>query len=69
MRTWERGSGITLACGTGACAVAAAAHAWDLCGARVRVRMPGGATDITLGDRVHMTTPIAFVATLEYPWP
>jgi diaminopimelate epimerase len=69
MDVYERGVGVTQACGTGACAVAVAAHAWDLCGERVRVHMPGGATDIVLGERVSMTTPIVFVATVEFPWP
>lgn len=46
--TWERGAGRTLACGTGACASAAAAHLLGLTGPRVRVRMPGGEVTITL---------------------
>ena len=43
VRVWERGSGITLACGTGACAVFAAARQAGLCGDRAAVRLPGGA--------------------------
>ena len=42
MRVWERGAGITEACGTGATAVARAAHDWGLVGERVTVHMPGG---------------------------
>ena len=42
VRVWERGSGITLACGTGACAAFAAAWSHGLCESRVRVRLPGG---------------------------
>ena len=42
VRVWERGSGITLACGTGACAAFAAARRAGLCGDRVEARLPGG---------------------------
>ena len=42
MRVWERGSGITLACGTGACAAFAAAHAQGMCGRCTSIRLPGG---------------------------
>ncbi|MGE4277213.1 MAG: diaminopimelate epimerase [Lawsonibacter sp.] len=42
VRVWERGSGITLACGTGACACFAAAMKKGLCGPKVSVRLPGG---------------------------
>ena len=46
MRTWERGSGITLACGTGACAVAVAAILNGLTDRKVLAHLPGG--DLTL---------------------
>ncbi len=42
MRVWERGSGPTLACGTGACATAVAAIAAGLCDRQITVRMDGG---------------------------
>lgn len=42
MRVWERGAGLTQACGTGACAVAAAAIARGLVENFVQVQMPGG---------------------------
>jgi len=49
---WERGVGITLACGTGACATAAVACQKGLAarGRPVTVRLPGGRLDVTLGD-------------------
>jgi diaminopimelate epimerase len=46
MRVWERGVGETLACGTGACAAAAAAHGWGLVGSRVLVHSPGGTLQV-----------------------
>lgn len=46
LRTWERGSGATLACGTGACATAVAAIMSKRAPSPVRVVMPGGALDI-----------------------
>jgi diaminopimelate epimerase len=39
---WERGAGLTLACGSGACAAAVNAHRRGLAGRRVAVEMPGG---------------------------
>ena len=45
LRVWERGVGITRACGSGAVAAAVAAHDWGLVGDRVQVRMPGGDAD------------------------
>lgn len=66
MRVYERGVGITEACGTGACAVAAAAHLWGLCDDRVVVRQPGGAATIVIGETIHMTVPVAYVAGIEY---
>jgi len=63
-RTWERGAGLTMACGTGACASAVAAHLNGLCGRKVRVRLPGGSLDIEYREdgRVFMSGPaeIAF---------
>jgi diaminopimelate epimerase len=42
VRTWERGAGLTRACGTAACASAVAAARRDLVGRKVRVTLPGG---------------------------
>jgi diaminopimelate epimerase len=46
MRTWERGSGVTLACGTGACAVCVAGVVRGRTDRRVRAHLPGGDLEI-----------------------
>lgn len=58
-RTWERGAGITLACGTGACATVVAAALNNKTGRNVRVHLPGGDLQIewTGDNRVLMTGP------------
>ena len=60
---WERGVGPTLACGSGACAVAVAAHLSARAGRSSRIDLPGGSLDIEWTDdnRVLMTGPAAFV--------
>jgi diaminopimelate epimerase len=67
IRTYERGVGPTLACGTGACASAAAARAWGLAGDRVPVRQPGGVAEVTLGSAAVLRGPSTFVATVDVP--
>ena len=66
---YERGVGPTQACGTGACAVVAAAHEWELCGPTTTVHMPGGPAEVTLGDPVLLTGDTTSVAILDTPWP
>jgi diaminopimelate epimerase len=66
MRVFERGVGLTEACGTGACAVAVAAQRWGLSGDRVIVRQPGGPADIVIGDTIQMTVPVVHIATIDY---
>lgn len=68
MVVYERGVGPTQACGTGACAVAAAAQHWELSGATATVHMPGGPVDIELGDPVLLTGDATRVATIDVPW-
>ncbi len=58
MRVWERGSGITMACGTGACVSAAAAVAKGLCESPVTVTLDGGDLLIAFeGNTATMTGP------------
>ena len=65
MRVWERGSGVTLACGTGACASAAAAVKKGFCrpGEPVYVQLDGGTLSIRIqpDNTVFMTGPAEFV--------
>ena len=62
MRVWERGTGITLACGSGACATAVAAHRRGLTGRTVMLDLDGGRLDIDWrDDGVWMTGPTAHV--------
>ena len=63
MRVWERGAGITPACGSGACAVGVAAHLRGLTSRKIEVFLDGGplAVEWTEDDRVIMTGPVAIV--------
>jgi diaminopimelate epimerase len=70
MRTWERGSGITLACGTGACAVCVAGVLTGRTGRTLLAHLPGG--DLTLewpaeDASVFMTGPATEVYSGEWP--
>ncbi len=69
MVVYERGVGPTQACGTGACAAAAAARDWELAGERVTVHMPGGPVEVTLGEPVLLTGDVTSIAILDAPWP
>jgi diaminopimelate epimerase len=60
MRVWERGAGITLACGTGACAALVAAVLTGHSERRATVELPGGCLEIEWAeadDRLYMTGP------------
>ena len=69
MRTWERGSGITLACGTGAAAVCVAGVLTERADRQVLIHLPGG--DLNLDWRadnhVYMTGPATEVFSGEWP--
>jgi diaminopimelate epimerase len=64
MRVWERGAGITLACGTGACASLVAGVLNGRCDRTATVELPGGPLKIewsAVDDRISMTGPAQLV--------
>jgi diaminopimelate epimerase len=69
LRVWERGAGITQACGSGACATAVAAARRGLTGRRALVRLDGGTLELEWREDGHvmMTGPVAtsFSGTLD----
>lgn len=69
MKTWERGSGVTRACGTGACAVCVAGALTRRTERKITANLPGG--DLQLewhdDDHVYMTGPAAEVFTGDWP--
>ena len=70
MRVWERGSGETLACGTGACAVVVAGHLTGRTQRRITVHLLGGDLQLDwseVDNRVYMTGPAVEVFRGEWP--
>ena len=76
MRVWERGAGITDACGSGACAVMAVLHEWGAAAAHddeqrrvLHVHMPGGSAYVLLTDdgELVLSGDVHHVATIELP--
>ena len=70
MRTWERGSGITLACGTGACAVCVAGVLTGRTARKLLAHLPGGDLELEWNERdnhVYMTGPAVEVFSGEWP--
>ena len=69
LRVWERGAGITLACGSGACAAAVAASRRGLTRRKVEIVLDGGPLEIEWlpDNHVLMTGPVAisFAGTLD----
>jgi diaminopimelate epimerase len=71
-RTWERGSGETLACGSGACAVAVVSMLKGAVDRKVAIELRGGELFIEwagAGSHVFMTGPAAEVYTGSFPLP
>ncbi len=72
LRVWERGAGLTKACGTGACAAVVAAHRQGRVGRAVEILVDGGALNIEWragDDRVIMTGPVEIEHSGELPAP
>ena len=69
LRVWERGAGLTLACGTGACAALVAAHRRKLSSRKVEVQLDGGTLQIEWKEDNHVimtgTASTAFVGELD----
>lgn len=63
MRIWERGAGITLACGTGACGTLVAAAVNKKTGKKAKIELPGGILNIEWAENnhVYMTGPAELV--------
>jgi diaminopimelate epimerase len=70
VRVWERGSGETLACGTGACAVTVAGVLTGRTERRLKVHLPGGTLQLDWSDKdnhVYMTGPAVEVFSGDWP--
>ncbi len=68
LRVWERGAGITMACGSGAVAATVAAQDWGLVDDRVLVEMPGGTAVVERSDTTMLLTgPAVFLAEVRVP--
>jgi diaminopimelate epimerase len=70
MRTWERGSGITLACGTGACAVCVAGALTGRTERKILAHLPGGDLNLEWREKdncVYMTGPAEEVFSGDWP--
>ncbi len=70
LRVWERGVGLTRACGTGACATAVAAIRRGLVTSPVQVNLPGGMLTIRWkdGENIEMQGPTTYVFAGEADW-
>lgn len=69
VKVWERGSGPTLACGTGACAVLLAANINNLANAEAKIRLPGGLLNVRWDktvNNVFINGPATFLYTGQF---
>ena len=68
---WERGAGITQACGSGATVAAQRFHEWGAVGERVTVEMPGGSAIVDVAtldrDSAILSGPTTYVGSIEVP--
>lgn len=69
VRVWERGAGITLACGTGACATFAAARRKGLVGTRATLVLPGGELEMRVGSAGQILMAGAAETVFTGDWP
>lgn len=67
LKVWERGAGLTLACGTGACAALVAAHRRGLVGREVLIIADGGELPVRWGSdgHVHLSGPVEMEGALD----
>ena len=65
MSIWERGAGVTDACGSGACAAAAIAALSEPNQTSFRVEMPGGSATVEVGDELTLVGPSTYIAAVE----
>ena len=68
-RVWERGSGITLACGTGACAIAVASRLHGFTNDTVEISLPGGVLSVHWPDRGEVLLEGPTQEVFEGEWP
>jgi diaminopimelate epimerase len=68
-RVWERGAGETLACGSGACAIAVAAHLYGYIDNKVDIKLPGGILGVEWdgAGEVYLSGPAEIVFNGEWP--
>ncbi|MDE0653322.1 MAG: diaminopimelate epimerase [bacterium] len=69
MRVFERGVGVTSACGSGAAAVAWRLHGWGMVDETIEVEMPGGVAEVSVASGVELRVPVIYVADVEAPEP
>ncbi len=65
MAVWERGVGVSEACGTGATAAAVCAHRWGLVGGDVQVNMPGGTVRVLVREEPILIGPVTYIGAIE----